>query len=433
MSSEGVVDAWARLGWPLMVAFTLSLVLVALLRRPCRWAFGMERACQLWFLPLFAMLASQLPHPATPFAVLPHVFLKVAGAAHGLRPVASVPIHVGAPMVLFALWLLGTLIAGARAWLAQRQYGRALEGAQRLRGLELHWPVWRSRETGIGPATVGAWRPCIVLPADFERRYDQDERALILAHEACHARRGDGRWMLCAQLIAAMAWFHPLAWWALRAMRHDQELACDASVLRDRNGQRRIYAQAMLKTQSAAFALPVGCCWQARHPIAARIAMLNRVPTGSGRRCAGAAVLVSVAITLAGVVYAGNQPSIGRAAPAQVDRYLLSLELGLDGKPARLHATSCLGPGQHYEAIETLDGALPPWDARFSVVRANQGMLQIRAQVSGGALDHVVYPKLLARPGQPATIEIGRQGHDTTGRIAANHTLRAELTATVGC
>lgn len=431
-SLEHLAQAWAEQGWMPLLAFTLASGCVALLRRPCRAWFGAERAYQLWLLLPLAVIATQLPHRAAASSPLPPVVVNIAGVAHALPATQNTPASGSLLAGLLVLWLLGVAGVGGFAWYAQRRYRRGLAGANRMSEPSLRWPVWRSVDHAMGPATVGAWRPCIVLPADFETRYDEAERVLVLAHEACHARRGDGYRMLCAQALVALFWFHPLAWWAVRAFRHDQELACDAAVMRDRSGQRRLYAQAMLKTQSAAFALPVGCCWLSRHPITERIAMLNRTPPGFLRRHAGAVLLALLATGLAGVVYAASQPSAGQA-PAGASRYTLKLELGIDGQPARLHSTSCLRPGQYYETSQGGIDPLPPWRARFTVVPAAGGLLEVQAQLSGGSLDHPVYPKLLTHPGQRATIQIGRTGPDTNQGAAANHTLKADLTPAIGC
>ncbi|WP_449422876.1 M56 family metallopeptidase [Rhodanobacter lindaniclasticus] len=144
-----------------------------------------------------------------------------------------------------------------------------------------------------------------MLPADFEQRYDADERALILAHETAHARRGDGWWCLLARILAALCWFHPLAWWALAALRHDQELACDAAVLGEHGEQRRSYANAMLKTQSAVFALPVGCTWSPRHPLTERIAMLKQQPISILRQRSGGAILALLVVAATSAIYTG--------------------------------------------------------------------------------------------------------------------------------
>jgi beta-lactamase regulating signal transducer with metallopeptidase domain len=60
-------------------------------------------------------------------------------------------------------------------------------------------------------------------------------------------------------------------------MRLDQELACDAAVLRRRPHDRALYARTLLKTQLAAQALPFGCYWPARglHPLEIRVGLLR--------------------------------------------------------------------------------------------------------------------------------------------------------------
>lgn len=118
--------------------------------------------------------------------------------------------------------------------------------------------------------------------------------------------------------------------------------------------------------------------------------------------------------------------------PSPPPPYTLKLTLGLDGHPARLHATTCLRSGQYYEATEGGIGQLPPWHARFAVVPAADGLLEIQGQLSGGTLSGPVYPKLRTHPGQQATIEIGRQ-NDASAKAAADHIIKVDLTPTVGC
>ena len=65
----------------------------------------------------------------------------------------------------------------------------------------------------------------------------QPGQALILAHEQIHARRRDGLWRLLAQGFVAVFWFNPLAWIAMACFRQDQELACDAAVLREHGAE----------------------------------------------------------------------------------------------------------------------------------------------------------------------------------------------------
>lgn len=302
-------------GWLLLLAFTAAVLLVAALRKPCRRLFGTERAFQLWLLPPLAMLASQLPHAAvTPVMMLSPAVAAITSAATALPAYAAGSGAIDWRAWIALPWLLGSMVSLLLATLAQARYRMRLRGATSMVDAQSRWPVLRASSADIGPALIGAWRSRIVLPADFECRYDATEQMLILAHETIHARRRDGWWCLLAQLGAAVFWFHPLAWWALAALRHDQELACDTAVLREHGGQRRNYANAMLKTQSAAFALPVGCTWSPRHPLTERIAMLKL--TSPSRRCRHAGMIagIAVAIVVAGSVYAASAPQAEHAA-----------------------------------------------------------------------------------------------------------------------
>jgi beta-lactamase regulating signal transducer with metallopeptidase domain len=553
MSLELAGIDWVGHGWRLLLAFTAAQVIVAMLRKGCRRLFGPERAFQLWALPPLALLASQLPHAAAvPEAALPPVVYVITAASTALPPadVGSAAIDWRSTIAL--LWLAGMVARLLAASIAQFRYRLRLRGAVRLDGLGLRWPVLRADRADIGPALVGAFRSCIVLPVDFESRYESAEQALIVAHETLHAQRHDGCWSLLAQFLAALFWFHPLTFWALAALRHDQELACDAAVLRQHGAQRRTYAHAMLKTQMAALALPVGCSWSI-HPVKERIEMLKVPVPGRRRRRSGRVAMAALAIVTSAAVYAAQAsphtyqanadalaealalsdgaraavadyalhhdlrmpadnaaaalpddpdlvngkfvrrlavqegvvvvtlraapgsaataggvrwvphaetathsvtwscvstdiPSIAQLAPGCVYRpgptasqggpsatnYLMKLALGLDGQPARLHATACLRPGQYYETTQGGIASLAPWHARFTVVPAADGLLEVQGELSGGSLEQTVYPKIRTHPGQEATIQIGRQDQGEGGKVS-DRTLKAVLTPTIGC
>ncbi|MDE1894000.1 MAG: peptidase M56 [Xanthomonadaceae bacterium] len=427
---------WLGRGWLLILAFTAATLLVAMLRKPCRRLFGAERAFQLWLLPPLAMLAGELPHAAMPVAALPPVVIAITSV------VAALPAHAARAGVVdwragVALaWLVGSVLSLLLAALAQERYRTRLRGATVMASMTSRWPVLRAVDTDVGPALVGAWRTRIVLPADFEQRYDTGERALILAHETAHARRRDGWWCLLARILAALCWFHPLAWWALAALRHDQELACDAAVLREHGELRRCYAHAMLKTQSAAFALPVGCPWSPRHPITERIAMLKQSQPGRLRRVCGLAFVMIVAIVGAGGVYAATQSTTASSNAAKlttVRHYRLKLALGIDDQPPRLHANICLSPGRYYDVTERNIGKLLPWHGRFTVAPVEHGQLEVRAELSGGPMSRSGFPRIRMRPGQRGTIQLGEKRAGKDGKVVADHTIKIDLTPSIGC
>ena len=422
----------------LLLACTGALACVALLRRPCRRWFGAGNAFLLWALPPLAMLASQLPH----------VPVARAGGFSGAAWIAVSATDIWSPAygtglgwtdMLRWVWLLGAATSLARAVAAQARYRRGLRGATPLAGVSLPWPVLRAASAASGPALVGAWSPRIVVPCDFRVRYTDEEQALILAHEAMHARRRDGWWSLLAQLLASLTWFHPMVWWALPALRHDQELACDAAVLRERGGCRRSYAQAMLKTPTTRHVLPVGCSWSSRHPLTERIAMLKLPSHSPARRRLGGLVSLSIAGALAGTVYAASAPMAPQAqrAGAAAEQYQLDIQLALTRDDAvasharRFKVALCMVPGQA-ATLETRGIAFdattrPLVGQRVSIdlaVRETAGATAVQnhlvgtlrqplhasGKVPGGDQQYTV--EITPRPGCPASATAARDGVD---------------------
>ena len=131
----------------------------------------------------------------------------------------------------------------------------------------------------MGPAVVGVIAPRIVTPQDFAQRYSLQEQAQVLAHEQAHIARQDSRLNALSAAAQCLCWFNPLVHLGAHLMRMDQELACDAQVLAHRFGQRRRYAETLLKTQLGAIAAPLGCHWlagHAAHPLEQRIQALRQ-------------------------------------------------------------------------------------------------------------------------------------------------------------
>ncbi len=315
--------------WMATLAATAALAVVGVLRRPWRRAFGAEQACRLWWLPVLAVIASQLPHPATATSSVP-LWISVHWRDPTVAPMVPAPV-AWIPLAVLASWLVG---AGLMlAWEAVRQarfmwrLSRRLQRVAEQDGMALWWLP----DSAQGPALVGCWRPRIVLPADFEHRYEAAERALILAHERMHARRRDLPGLLLAHGLRAVFWFHPLAWWAVRRLRQDQELACDAALLRLQVASPRRYADTLLKTQLVPPSpAPIGCAWHT-HPVKERIAMLKHVNTGTVRRVSGALIATLLAIGLVGVVYANTaQPAAVAAGKGAHKGATYQLMMGID-------------------------------------------------------------------------------------------------------
>ena len=274
------------------IATSIAVALVSLLRRPVRVAAGARVAYWLWLLVPAMAVAVLLPAPKQVYfvrsVVLPQHFSSGMTAAVTER---------GAPNrritlidIALAMWGAGFITAGVLTIRRQREFAPTLSELIPDAG-GFH------RGNVTTPMVVGALHPRIVVPVDFEARYPKDEQELVLAHERAHATRNDVAVNMLGSLALCIFWFNPLIYAALAWLRMDQELACDAYVLLERDDARRRYAEALLKTQLAAesaWRLPVGCHWQSIHPLKERIAMLKRPLPARSRRHAALAFITAL-------------------------------------------------------------------------------------------------------------------------------------------
>jgi hypothetical protein len=95
------------------------------------------------------------------------------------------------------------------------------------------------------PATFGWIRPIIVLP-DVCLAQERSELESVLRHELHHVRRWDFFWNGLALVCRALLCFHPAAWFAVRRMQFDRELACDLAVVDDSPKKRAEYAECLI-------------------------------------------------------------------------------------------------------------------------------------------------------------------------------------------
>jgi bla regulator protein BlaR1 len=287
-----------------------SLVLVLAIRTPLRRLFGARVAYLAWWLVPLAMLAVLLPAPVREVATLTRGTMMAMGVA----PLQALPMDhaaISPPDYRFwlpLLWSCGVVVAAMLFQRMQRRYLRALgELSPAGEG------VFVSQSAGACPAVVGAWKPRIVLPVDFEIRYPAREGEMVMAHERAHLRRGDAVANLAVVALRSAYWFNPLLHWTSARFRQDQEMACDAMVLGQFPDSRRSYAEAMLKTQLAVLGLPVGCHWQSSQSLKERILMLKQPLPGKLRRWIGMAGVLAILAASTFIAWA-SQPA-NRLAP----------------------------------------------------------------------------------------------------------------------
>ena len=313
-----------------LIASSMLMAIVLMLRAPVTRAFGARAAYALWLLPVLRMILPPLPGWRSLY--IPVLFWSpqhktvglidplsaarlaqevVQPAAHGalhlvpLAPLSALPpqllvapqpassvFGIGWSEMLLAVWLGGAVLWFGWQMLRYRAFlGQAMRASRPL-----------TRECGIdvllsdrvdGPVAAGIVKRRIFLPGDFMKRYSAEERRLALVHEAAHHDRFDVQANLVGLAVLALHWWNPLAHRAYRAFRADQELACDATVLADAQADDRFaYGTAVLKSASAR--MPgVACALSHKAQLQQRIMMMARKPIGASRLALGGMVAVA--------------------------------------------------------------------------------------------------------------------------------------------
>jgi len=308
MTAETIVALVIRLN----VIASAAILLVLILRPLVLRALGARVTYWLWLVVPIAVAASVLPArerivvAAPPSAVIATLEAPDEATAAPSPTAASTAVATDSfvslpPLadVLLAVWLLG---AGALLV-------RSIVTMRRL-----------AADPSVGPALVGVLKPKLVLPADFESRFDAQERELILAHETVHRTSGHTVVNGLVELARCASWFNPLGHLAALRIRADQELACDAAVIAARPNERRAYAQALLKTQLAPAFVRLGCTWTSPSAkrIGERIVMLGRPTLRRRAAFAGASAVAAVGLALGYAAWAQQPERLVTQRPAAV-------------------------------------------------------------------------------------------------------------------
>ena len=349
-------DATSAMQTVLAVSVLITLVLVA--RKPVAKHFGAGVAYALWALPLARLVLPPLQIPVSLMAIIglprttpsetaaePANVFAVAAAPEAILPVLAVsppaPAALPAPPLadsavtgglahphsladtmsdvlvpgLFLVWAGGALLAfGLSLWrqhvFMQTVKREAVNVSPRLQhiaqqvGMQVglkRLPVIASSFISSGPLVTGLFRPVVLLPAWFETDYDDTQKRAAIAHELTHVRRGDLWALQLAEVFIAAMWFNPLAYYAHRAFRTDQEAACDADVLKTGTASPHAYGATLIKAVKSASQerLPAGAGLPLTHALKERLSrMTHPVPTRARRLAGGAATAVIGAAAL---------------------------------------------------------------------------------------------------------------------------------------
>ncbi|CAN5243830.1 hypothetical protein BH10PSE14_BH10PSE14_11660 [soil metagenome] len=306
----------ALLPWAIeaLIASTVLMLLVLVLRRHVRRAFGPDVAYALWLLPLLRLLLPPLPQRWHEAAAAP-----VARASETFSVLVAEPLGFGGgvaapdpqtPLLgpaLIMLWVAGAAAfmlwhSLAHARFCRRMIAEQHGGAEMADGIHVI-----ETDAARGPLAFGIWRRYVAFPRDFTERYDADERDLALAHELGHHARGDLIANWAALAVLALHWFNPVAWRAFRAFRADQEIANDARVLAGRDAvTRHLYACAIVKAAHGG-AVSAACHLHTIEDLKGRLKMLTTHRPSRARLIGGVGTVALLTLAGLGTTASGTQ------------------------------------------------------------------------------------------------------------------------------
>ena len=284
--------------------------------------------------------SSVAPSAASPHGV--RLFTEPQRSADGARASAQTTLDsarthgsLSRPAIVVLAWLAGVALLLARLVTGTLVIGRLVRRtvpvddprtlvlAERVRaqlGIRRRVRVLGD-PLGTVPMTWGIAAPVVVLPAESSA-WSDERRRLVLSHELAHVARLDGATQLVAQLAAAIFWFHPLVWLALRALRHERERACDDLVLatgaRASDYARDLVELATRLAPSPASAAAFGMA--RRSELEGRVLAIldpNAPRARAGWRATSVAVTGAAALTLIAATVAQREAMAATAPPAR--------------------------------------------------------------------------------------------------------------------
>ncbi|KHL26196.1 hypothetical protein PK98_06790 [Croceibacterium mercuriale] len=320
----------------------LLIAIILLVRRPVARQFGPGLAYALWALPLARLV---LPPVTLPAVLAPAAAPMPPALAPGLAIPPTMPMPAAMPhtaavtgssylvVILLGLWAAGAVGFVVLRVVTYRRMRRTLLARARTVG-----KVGRVRllETPVidGPVAFGVLDKVVALPDGFMDQPDRQARDFAIAHELSHHHAHDLLANMAAQLVLALHWCNPLAWFGWHAMRQDQEAACDARVMAGRGrAERACYAALIVgiatgqRTASprglpTALACPMVGPVLGEASIVQRLRSLTRTEASRRQRLLGRALIAAGALALpltASISYAAVQDGpIAAVPPAPV-------------------------------------------------------------------------------------------------------------------
>ena len=188
------------------------------------------------------------PEITSGIAALNQAVNPAFGESFAATPAASVnPLQVWMHLagIVWAIGVLALLLAAlVSVWKLRRRVQASIELTKGVR-------LCDAIDT---PFLLGLFRPTVYLPSQLS----QQERDVVLAHEAAHKTHGDCIWKLLGYGILCVYWFYPPVWLGYALFCRDLELACDErAVKRLSLEEKKRYASVLLSCSVPRGSFPV--------------------------------------------------------------------------------------------------------------------------------------------------------------------------------
>ena len=188
------------------------------------------------------------PEITSGIAALNRAVNPAFGESFAATPAASInPLQVWMHLagLVWAIGVLALLLAAlVSVWKLRRRVQASIELTKGVR-------LCDAIDT---PFLLGLFRPTVYLPSQLS----QQERDVVLAHEAAHKTHGDCIWKLLGYGILCVYWFYPPAWLGYALFCRDLELACDErAVKRLSLEEKKRYASVLLSCSVPRGSFPV--------------------------------------------------------------------------------------------------------------------------------------------------------------------------------
>jgi Zn-dependent protease with chaperone function len=203
---------------------------------------------------------------------------RAVAAIAAARPSLPLPPFARALTVVYLIFMLAHAVGVARAWSRARSLrlqatapelppALAALVADCCRALGLESEAASSgggrggeveilsSPAGLGPFTLGAFQPAVLLPPGFLAAATPEEGRAILGHELAHVRRCDYATNLLGEALLLPIAFHPAARLLRRRIAAAREIACDELAV-ERLVAPRAYARALLAAATHLAGLP---------------------------------------------------------------------------------------------------------------------------------------------------------------------------------